>query len=74
MGAVCASLGETAQSPVMVPGEIAGKNGKTSFSPSWVFLFSRNLTKRFWRVNFLASLDWEGMSTLPCPAYWWFHI
>ena len=23
---------------------------KTSFSPSWVFLFSRNLTKNFWRL------------------------
>ena len=38
---------------------------KTSFSPSWVFLFSRNLTKRFWGL--LLWHLWIGRARHPGP-------
>ena len=38
---------------------------ETSFSPSWVFLFSRNLTKRFWGLIFWHL--WIGRARHPGP-------
>ena len=38
---------------------------KTSFSPSWVFLFSRNLTKKFWGL--LLWHLWIGRARHPGP-------
>ena len=47
-------------------GEIAGKNiDKTSFSPFWVFLFSRNPTKRFWGL--IIWHIWDGRARHPGP-------
>ena len=41
------------------------KQNKTSFSPFWVFLFSRNPTKRFWGLVFWHF--WAGRARHPGP-------
>ena len=41
------------------------KQYKTSFSPFWVFLFSRNLTKRFWGL--ILWYLWIGRARHPGP-------
>ena len=41
------------------------KQYKTSFSPPWVFLFSRNPTKRFWELIFWHF--WAGRARHPGP-------
>ena len=41
------------------------KQNKTSFSPFWVFLFSRNPTKRFWGLIFWHF--WAGRARHPGP-------
>ena len=41
------------------------KQRKTSFSPYWVFLFSRNPTKRFWGLIFWHF--WAGRARHPGP-------
>ena len=41
------------------------KQCKTSFSPCWVFLFSRNPTKRFWGLIFWHF--WAGRARHPGP-------
>ena len=41
------------------------KQRKTSFSPYWVFLFSRNPTKRFWVLIFWHF--WAGRARHPGP-------
>ena len=41
------------------------KQCKTSFSPYWVFLFSRNPTKRFWGLIFWHF--WAGRARHPGP-------
>ena len=48
------------------------KHGETSFSPSWVFLFSRN-SRVVLGLDSLASLDWEGQTpwaSLPFSTFW----
>ena len=47
------------------PEELRQTNYKTSFSPSWVFLFSRNLTKSFW--DLLLWHLWIGRARHPGP-------
>ena len=52
------------------------KQRETSFSPYWVFLFSRNSRERFLGFNSLAFLGWEGKAswaTLPCHVSLEFH-
>ena len=41
------------------------KQHKTSFSPYWVFLFSRNPTKRFWGL--ILWYFWAGRARHPGP-------
>ena len=48
------------------------KQYKTSFSPFWVFLFSRNPTKRFWGINILAF--WAGRARHPGPPSQPHHV
>ena len=43
------------------------KQRETSFSPYWVFLFSRNPAKHFWGVIFLAFLELGGQDILVHP-------
>ena len=47
------------------------KQRETSFFPLRVFLFSRNSRERFWGLNLLAFLDWDGSASwahLPAPS------
>ena len=43
------------------------KQCKTSFSPCWVFLFSRNPTKRFWGL--ILWHFWAGRARHPGPPF-----
>ena len=48
------------------------KQNKTSFSPFWIFLFSRNPTKRFWGLIFWHF--WIGRARHPGPPSQPHHV